>query len=472
MLDAVVPEGPVILVGHSMGGMTIVALAEQHPELFGDRIVGTALISTTAGGLDPSRVLLPMVPTWAVGRHVPRTVAVLARGHRAVDGIRRLGRDVALVGTDKLAFGDDVPASYVAFVDKMLSATPFEVVAEFFPSFGSLDKFDAITALGNVPTADHLRHRRQADLDRSQPQAARQRPRLDPAGVPRSRPHGPPGAPQGGQRRAGPDVRGGRSGGAPVSVEIRSVGPEAAADVLAVVRHCLPVPPAPRPAGRGAGRDRGRRSPRSSRCTGVCWRTSTGSPSARCCSTRSGRRRTSVGSGSPPRPAGHGVAAALIEAAVEAADEVEDLTVVAREELPADDRVLGAAGIPGDPSRVAQRRAAPPAADPRRPGARCRGDARPRPHAGRVSSANGDLIVLSGGLGAGKTTFTQGLGAGLEVRGDITSPTFVIARVHPSLVAGPDLVHVDAYRLRWARRARRPRPGHRVRRRRDGRGVG
>jgi tRNA threonylcarbamoyladenosine biosynthesis protein TsaE len=59
----------------------------------------------------------------------------------------------------------------------------------------------------------------------------------------------------------------------------------------------------------------------------------------------------------------------------------------------------------------------------------------------------GDLVVLSGELGAGKTTFTQGLGAGLGVRGDVTSPTFVIARVHPSLVGGPDLVHVDAYRL-------------------------
>jgi tRNA threonylcarbamoyladenosine biosynthesis protein TsaE len=59
----------------------------------------------------------------------------------------------------------------------------------------------------------------------------------------------------------------------------------------------------------------------------------------------------------------------------------------------------------------------------------------------------GDLLVLSGDLGAGKTTLTQGLGAGLAVRGDITSPTFVIARVHPSTVAGPALVHVDAYRL-------------------------
>jgi tRNA threonylcarbamoyladenosine biosynthesis protein TsaE len=59
----------------------------------------------------------------------------------------------------------------------------------------------------------------------------------------------------------------------------------------------------------------------------------------------------------------------------------------------------------------------------------------------------GDLVVLSGALGAGKTTLAQGIGAGLGVRGQITSPTFVIARVHPSLGTGPDLVHADAYRL-------------------------
>ena len=59
----------------------------------------------------------------------------------------------------------------------------------------------------------------------------------------------------------------------------------------------------------------------------------------------------------------------------------------------------------------------------------------------------GDLVMLNGELGAGKTTLTRGLGEGLGVRGAVTSPTFVIARVHPSLVAGPPLVHVDAYRL-------------------------
>lgn len=59
----------------------------------------------------------------------------------------------------------------------------------------------------------------------------------------------------------------------------------------------------------------------------------------------------------------------------------------------------------------------------------------------------GDLLVLVGDLGAGKTTLTQGIGAGLGVRGQVASPTFIIARSHRSLGDGPDLVHVDAYRL-------------------------
>jgi tRNA threonylcarbamoyladenosine biosynthesis protein TsaE len=147
-----------------------------------------------------------------------------------------------------------------------------------------------------------------------------------------------------------------------------------------------------------------------------------------------------------PTAQGHGVAAALIEAAVEAADGSDDLTVVAREELPATIRFWQRQGfreIGRDSPNVELRRPlythvlqAPDADAMRGLG---------RSLAGQLTA--GDLIVLTGALGAGKTTFTQGLGAGLGVRGDITSPTFVIARVHPSLVGGPDLVHVDAYRL-------------------------
>ena len=153
IIDEVVPEGPIVLVGHSMGGMTVIALAEELPELFGDRVVGVALISTTAGGLDPSRVLLPVLPMSVGSDLTHRAIALLGRGHRSVDRVRKLGRGVAMVATDLWAFGDAVPASYVDFVDRMLSATPFEVVAEFFPSFRLLDKFHAVAALGHVPTA-------------------------------------------------------------------------------------------------------------------------------------------------------------------------------------------------------------------------------------------------------------------------------------------------------------------------------
>ena len=66
---------------------------------------------------------------------------------------------------------------------------------------------------------------------------------------------------------------------------------------------------------------------------------------------------------------------------------------------------------------------------------------------GRILAA-GDLLMLSGGLGAGKTTLTQGIGIGMGVRGRVASPTFIVARVHPSLSGGPDLIHADAYRIK------------------------
>lgn len=66
---------------------------------------------------------------------------------------------------------------------------------------------------------------------------------------------------------------------------------------------------------------------------------------------------------------------------------------------------------------------------------------------GRVLAA-GDLVMLSGGLGAGKTTFTQGIAQGMGVSGRVQSPTFIVARVHANRAGGPDLIHVDAYRIR------------------------
>ena len=118
----------------------------------GGRIIGTALISTTAGGLDPSKLLVPVLPAKLSGGIAHRTIKTLARGHNLVDRVRAMGASVATVFTDVFAFGDAVPAAYVEFVDGILSQTPFEVVAEFFPSFHKLDKFASINALGRIPT--------------------------------------------------------------------------------------------------------------------------------------------------------------------------------------------------------------------------------------------------------------------------------------------------------------------------------
>ena len=140
------------LVGHSMGGMTVMSLAESHPEMFGDRVVGVGLVATTAGGLRTHRVINPYLPDRLMRQVTPRAMALLARAPGLVDGARRTGSDIGFLVTSKMAFGGDVPTPYVEFVDEMLSQTPFEVLAEFFPNFDDLDKFEVLHSFEQVPT--------------------------------------------------------------------------------------------------------------------------------------------------------------------------------------------------------------------------------------------------------------------------------------------------------------------------------
>ncbi len=152
VLDELVPSGPVVLVGHSMGGMTIMALAEQHPELFGDRVVGVGLVSTAASGLRPHRIISTYIPDTIGGSIGNRLMAGLSRAPELVDSARRRGSNIGYLVTDIFAFGDDVPSSYVEFVDEMLAGTPFEVLAEFFPNFESHDRYAVLDAFDKVPT--------------------------------------------------------------------------------------------------------------------------------------------------------------------------------------------------------------------------------------------------------------------------------------------------------------------------------
>jgi tRNA threonylcarbamoyladenosine biosynthesis protein TsaE len=158
---------------------------------------------------------------------------------------------------------------------------------------------------------------------------------------------------------------------------------------------------------------------------------------------RLGLRRVSV----DPAHQGHGVASALVGVAEDVAESrgLDGVWLWAREELPDTVEFWLRRGYDEVERtrpwiRLAKTlwlaRALPSADDTRAFGRRL-----------AAELAAGDLVVLTGGLGAGKTTLTKGIGAGLGVRGDVTSPTFVISRVHPSLSDGPELVHADAYRL-------------------------
>jgi pimeloyl-ACP methyl ester carboxylesterase len=152
VIGQLVPDGPVVLVGHSMGGMSIMSLADQHPELFGDKVVGVGLVSTTAGGLKTHRVISPYLPDRVMRQLTPRAMAILARAPGLVDGARRTGSDIGFLVTSKMAFGTEVPTPYVEFVDEMLKQTPFEVIADFFPNFDKLDKYSVLHAFEQVPT--------------------------------------------------------------------------------------------------------------------------------------------------------------------------------------------------------------------------------------------------------------------------------------------------------------------------------
>ncbi|TYL45725.1 tRNA (adenosine(37)-N6)-threonylcarbamoyltransferase complex ATPase subunit type 1 TsaE [Nocardioides sp. BGMRC 2183] len=153
--------------------------------------------------------------------------------------------------------------------------------------------------------------------------------------------------------------------------------------------------------------------------------------------------------GLTPAARGRGVARRLVGAAAEVVvrrrPEADRLVVLAREELPATVAFWRDNGFVEVGRHAPYLELARPL--PRRYDVPTAEDMRELAQRLAGALAPGDVLVLTGELGAGKTTFTQGLGAGLGVRGGVTSPTFVIARVHPSLDAGPALVHVDAYRL-------------------------
>jgi pimeloyl-ACP methyl ester carboxylesterase len=151
VLQAVAPKGPIVLVGHSMGGMTVLALADKHPELFGDRVVGVALISTSTGDLAKGMVGLPGWTSRLISPALPRLSRAVRSQAAVIERNRRFGSDLVFIFTRYLSFGPDAPPSLVLFMERMLLATPFDVLSEFFETFLSHDKLSALNVLEDLP---------------------------------------------------------------------------------------------------------------------------------------------------------------------------------------------------------------------------------------------------------------------------------------------------------------------------------
>jgi pimeloyl-ACP methyl ester carboxylesterase len=148
VIDETTPDGPIVLIGHSMGGMTVMALAELYPDLFGERVKGVVLVSTSAGKLDEVNFGMPDF----VARFSKPLMPVVIGGGKltsgVVDSIRRASTDLAWLLTRRYGFGSVPPSrALVRYVEQMNSRTGTEVVARYLRTIYTHARYPALEAL-------------------------------------------------------------------------------------------------------------------------------------------------------------------------------------------------------------------------------------------------------------------------------------------------------------------------------------
>jgi pimeloyl-ACP methyl ester carboxylesterase len=152
VLDVVAPAGPVVLVGHSMGGMTIMALADSRPSLFRPEgpVVGVALLGTSAGGVAAAALGLPVLAAKALRRFGPRGATTLAHYGDRLEG-RRQPNAMTWALANRASFGGDVPPSLVELMERMIAQSPLATITSFFGALCTHDKLAALPALRQIP---------------------------------------------------------------------------------------------------------------------------------------------------------------------------------------------------------------------------------------------------------------------------------------------------------------------------------
>ncbi len=132
VIEATTPAGRVVLVGHSMGGMTVMAFAERHPELFRERVAGVVLIASSAGRPGDSGSRLPDLVARFSRPMLPLINGAARVSGRVIDRARRAASDLAWLLTRRYGFGDPDPSpALVDYVERMISATPADTVARY-----------------------------------------------------------------------------------------------------------------------------------------------------------------------------------------------------------------------------------------------------------------------------------------------------------------------------------------------------
>ncbi len=142
------PEGRIVLIGHSLGGMTIMALAEDNPELFAERISGVAFVNTSAGDIGRTGLPKPFLSRRNPVMPVARQLSRWEPSARAVDRGREISRNLTWSLTRKLAFGDEaVDPALIELMYMMIRATSFEVMTDFLEEFGAHNRYAALAGL-------------------------------------------------------------------------------------------------------------------------------------------------------------------------------------------------------------------------------------------------------------------------------------------------------------------------------------
>jgi pimeloyl-ACP methyl ester carboxylesterase len=153
VIAEVAPEGPLVFAGHSMGGMTVMALAERAPELFAQRVVGVALISTSAGHLDDVGLGIPPLLAKLRKPLMPTISGALKWQPELAEVGRRAGSDVAYLMTRRYGFGSRDPSpSLVEYVERMNAATSVEVIAGYLGTLSEHDRYAALEVFDGIET--------------------------------------------------------------------------------------------------------------------------------------------------------------------------------------------------------------------------------------------------------------------------------------------------------------------------------